>query len=66
MPIVDDRDRIEPAYLEGIRLFNGGCFFEAHEAWESAWLRAEGRERMFYQGLIQAAAAFVKLQHNRR
>ncbi|MEO7995226.1 MAG: DUF309 domain-containing protein [bacterium] len=66
MVLLDDRDQILPAYAEGIRLFNAGQFFEAHEAWEGAWLRSEGRERMFYHGLIQAAAAFVHLQHNRR
>lgn len=57
---------IAAAFAEGIRLFNTGAFFEAHEAWEGAWLRSEGRERMFYHGLIQAAAAFVHLQRNQR
>lgn len=57
---------IAEAFAEGIRRFNAGEYFEAHEAWESAWLRSEGRERLFYHGLIQAAAACVHLQHSRR
>src|SRR5215831_1991544 len=47
---------------EGIRLFNLGNFFQAHEAWEQAWKRAEGEEKTFYQGLIQAAVALCHIQ----
>ena len=59
---------LEPAeekrlYLEGLRLFNEGAFFEAHEVWEDIWHTATGRKRPFYQGLIQAA---VTLEHLRR
>jgi predicted metal-dependent hydrolase len=46
----------------GIRLFNQGNFFEAHEVWEEIWKRAEGEEKIFYQGMIQAAAALVHVQ----
>ncbi len=47
------------SYEEGIGLFNAGRYFEAHEAWERVWLRAEGDAKLFYQGLIQAAAAIL-------
>lgn len=49
------------AYLEGLRLFNEGSFWDAHEAWEDVWrLHEKGSsERLFYQGLIQLAAAFL-------
>jgi len=43
---------------EGIRLFNAQKFFEAHEALEAMWLKAEGEEKLFLHGLIQIAAAF--------
>lgn len=43
---------------EGIHLFNSQKFFEAHEALEEVWLKAEGREKLFLHGLIQVAAAF--------
>jgi len=44
-------------YLEGIRLFNRGEYFEAHEVWESLWHRTEGEPKLFLQSLIQAAVA---------
>ncbi|GBC77917.1 hypothetical protein HRbin08_01402 [bacterium HR08] len=50
-------------YLQAIALFNAGEYFAAHEALESLWRRAVGTERLFYQGLIQAAVA---LHHFRR
>jgi len=45
-------------YLEGVRLFNEGQYYEAHEAWEEVWVEEGGPLRLFFQGLIQAAAAF--------
>jgi predicted metal-dependent hydrolase len=53
------------ALEKGIELFNDGKYFEAHEAWEGAWLNAREEEEMqFYQGLIMAAGAF--LHYSRR
>jgi predicted metal-dependent hydrolase len=49
-----------PEYLEGVRLFNAGHYWHAHEQWEQCWLRAQGDDAVFYQALIQAAAALVK------
>jgi predicted metal-dependent hydrolase len=46
-------------YYEGIRLFNKGEFWEAHEQWEACWLESGEPETTFYQGIIQAAAALV-------
>jgi hypothetical protein len=42
--------------------WNAGRFFEAHEDWETLWNDAQGRERLWLQGLIQFAAAFVKFE----
>jgi uncharacterized protein len=50
-------------YLDGIELFNGHEFFEAHEVWEDIWHMAFGLKHSFYQGLIQCAVA---LEHYRR
>ena len=47
-------------YLEGIRYFNAGGYFDAHEIWEEIWLRSSGDAKLFYQTLIQAA---VGLHH---
>jgi len=50
----------ESAVEKGIDLFNRGEYFDAHEAWEGLWFRAQdAREKRFLQGLIMAAGAFV-------
>ena len=46
---------------KGIDLFNEGKFWHAHEAWEEVWKRHSEDERLFLQGLIQAAAAYHQL-----
>jgi uncharacterized protein len=48
---------------EGIKFFNSGHYFEAHEAWEQVWRLEQGPLRYFYQGLIHAA---VGLYHRSR
>ncbi len=47
-------------YLEGIRLFNTGEYWHAHEQWEICWLQSDQPEATFYKGIIQAAAALEK------
>src|SRR5580704_13557603 len=49
-------------FEEGIDLFNAGKFFECHEAWEEVWKRSTGDEKLFYQGIIQAAVAILHAQ----
>src|SRR3712207_4850530 len=50
-------------YLAGIELFNQGHFWHAHEAWEDAWKsETDAQLRLFYKGIIQAAAALVHWQ----
>jgi predicted metal-dependent hydrolase len=49
---------MKPKVAEGVRLFNSRKFFEAHEALEEVWLKAEGGQKTFLHGLIQVAAAF--------
>lgn len=46
-------------YLEGIRLFNEGEYWHAHEQWEACWLQTTEPQSTFYKGIIQAAAALV-------
>jgi hypothetical protein len=48
------------AIEEGLRRYAGGLFWEAHEAWEDAWLVEEGDVKLGLQGLIQLTAAFHK------
>ena len=49
-------------FEEGIDLFNEGKFFECHEAWEEIWQRSAGEEKLFYQGMIQAAVGILHAQ----
>jgi predicted metal-dependent hydrolase len=54
------------AYLEGIRLFNEGHFFEAHETWEEAWRGTLNRRReQFYRAMIQGAVTLELLRRGR-
>ena len=58
MVAVAKQTTMKQKVAEGIHLFNMGKFFEAHEALEEVWLKAEGNEKIFLHGLIQVAAAF--------
>lgn len=46
---------------EGIRRFNAGEWFEAHEAWEDHWGKGGREERELTLGLIKAAVALHHL-----
>lgn len=43
-------------------LFNQGLFFDCHEYLETAWKAARGPWKTCFQGLIQIAAGFHKLE----
>ncbi len=58
-PPMTDEDWEE--FLHGVNLFNEGKFWHAHEAWEEVWRRHTEDERLFFQGLIQLAAAYHHL-----
>lgn len=45
----------------GADLFNSGAYWESHEAWEQVWRRCDAPSRIFFQGLIQLAAAYHQL-----
>lgn len=55
----------DPRFLEAIRLFNEGEFYDSHHEMEDVWRGTQGKEKPFYQGLIQAAAAFHHLKRGR-
>jgi predicted metal-dependent hydrolase len=52
--------RLRPSVIDaldrGRALFNQGRYWDAHEAWEEAWLVEDGDVRRLLQGLIQIAA----------
>jgi uncharacterized protein len=60
---LDDERRV---YLEGIRHFNAGEFFEAHETWEEAWNKVlDKRREQFYRAIIRGAVALELLCRGR-
>jgi sugar phosphate isomerase/epimerase/predicted metal-dependent hydrolase len=52
-----------PGLREGIRLFNAGEFYEAHEAIEPEWHAERRPIRRLYQGILQIGVGFL---HARR
>ena len=52
------------AYTAGVRLFNAGYYWEAHEAWELVWGRMGKHtlEGQLLQSLIKIAAAAIKIR----
>jgi predicted metal-dependent hydrolase len=51
---------LDPRLAKGIDEFNERLFFECHETLEEIWLEEHGEDRLFYQGLIQVAAGYLK------
>jgi predicted metal-dependent hydrolase len=61
---IDRFDWAQGELAEGLRRYESGEFFAAHEAWENVWLRSQEPNKTFLQGLIQVTAAFHHLQRN--
>lgn len=55
-PMLSPAERAE--YERGWGLFNRGEFWHAHEAWENVWKNRPEPSRIFFQGIIQLAAAY--------
>lgn len=45
------------AYQEGLRLASDGAYFDAHEAFETAWRACAAEERDFFQGLVHVVVS---------
>lgn len=52
---------LHPQAAQGLRLFNAGHYFEAHEALENAWNAERGRVRELYRGILQIAVAYLHI-----
>jgi len=53
-------------YIEALRLFNKGLYFESHEELEQLWVKLpKGPEKTFYQAIIHIAAAFLHRSRDR-
>jgi hypothetical protein len=52
---------LHPRAAEGLRLFNAGEYFEAHEALEDAWNAERGPVRELYRGILQIAVVYLHI-----
>lgn len=61
-PAVGSLDWSCGALAEGLECYKAEKYFEAHEHWESVWLKCDEPEKRFLQALIQITAAFHHFQ----
>ena len=61
---MNDTQKIENLFQEGLTYFKSGEYFEAHESWEELWSDFYLKDRRFVQGLIQLSVSFVHLENN--
>jgi len=52
---------LHPQAAEGLRLFNAGEYFEAHEALEDAWNAETSEVRNLYKGILQIAVTYLHI-----
>lgn len=52
---------LHPQAVAGLRLFNAGEYFEAHEALEDAWNAERGKIRDLYRGILQIAVVYLHI-----
>lgn len=58
----DCSGQLHPRAREGLRLFNAGEFFEAHEALEDAWNAEQGDAKDLYRGVLQTAVVYLHIR----
>ncbi|HEY2327512.1 MAG TPA: DUF309 domain-containing protein [Gaiellaceae bacterium] len=52
-----DLSIVEAEYQRGLELARDGSYFEAHEAFETAWRASADDERDFFQGLVHVVVS---------
>ena len=57
----DCEGALHPKAIAGIKLFNSGNFFEAHEELETAWLAEKGKVRNLYRGILQVGVMYLHI-----
>ena len=58
-----DVSTVDGSYQDGLELARSGRFFDAHEAFETAWRACADPERDFFQGLVHVVVSAY--QHGR-
>ena len=61
---MNDLQKIEILFQDGLNYYRKGEYFEAHESWEELWSDFYLKDRRFVQGLIQLSVSFVHLENN--
>ena len=54
-------DPLHPEARKGIKLFNKGEFYKAHDPLELAWMDTQSPERDLYQGILQIGLAYFQI-----
>jgi predicted metal-dependent hydrolase len=65
MPSRDD-STVTVEYQRGLALGRAGEYFEAHEAFETAWRSCDEAERDFFQGLVHVVVSSYQRGRGRR
>ena len=60
-----DPSTVTGGYQLGLELARDGRFFEAHEAFETAWRSCEPGERDFFQGLVHVVVSAYQRERGR-
>ena len=58
---MNDEEKKDILFQEGLKHYRSKDYFEAHESWEDLWSDYYLEDRKFVQGLIQLAVSFVHL-----
>ena len=58
---MNEEEKKERLFFEGLQAYEEKDFFEAHELWEELWSKYYLADRTLIQGLIQLAVSFVHL-----
>jgi predicted metal-dependent hydrolase len=63
--VTNDPSIVDAAYEEGLALARAGRFFDAHEAFETAWRACRSEERDFFQGLVHVVVSALQRERAR-
>ena len=58
---MNEEEKKEQLFFDGLQAYEEKDFFEAHELWEELWSEYYLSDRTLIQGLIQLAVSFVHL-----
>ena len=48
---------VQTLFQHGVELINQGSYYHAHDVLEEVWREVRGKNRAFYQGVVQVAIA---------